>query len=177
MNLPVETRALRLRQLEPADAPVMLALSREDSARAGLPSQIYRDDAHARAALEHLIQHYSRSGNPRLGPYVLAMEHRDDGALIGHVGFSPLDDVVEIGFSVAEAYQGRGLAAEAVAAASRWAIEQFDLGSIVAITASTNVASKRTLARAGYAYEGDTRMNFQGSEETVSCYRLARVTG
>jgi len=97
-----------------------------------------------------------------------------DRALIGHVGFSPLDDEVEIGFSIAQNYQRRGLAAEAILAASRWALQTFELDRIIAVTSAGNMASKRTLERAGFAYEGDEAMNFQGTEQDVSVYALKR---
>lgn len=150
----------------------MRVLSNEKTSRVWLPSQVYEDDAHATAVLEHLISHYSTPGNPRRGPYVLAIEHRVDRRLIGHVGFSPLDDDVEIGFAIAQDYQKQGLATEAIVAASRWAFEAFELDRILGITSATNIASKRALARARFAHEGDRVMQFQGDEQPVSVHAL-----
>jgi len=52
---------------------------------------------------------------PSVG-HVLAVDHRSDGVLIGHVGLSPLGDDfegdVEVGFAVAEAHQRQGFAVE-----------------------------------------------------------------
>ena len=84
-----------LRHLVLEDAIALYTLSKEEANRTWLPSQVYRDHAHARSVLESLIAHYSTPGNPREGPYVLAIEFRTDGTLIGHVGFSPLDDKVK----------------------------------------------------------------------------------
>lgn len=169
-QLPLETKSLRLRKFVPGDAATALLLSNEETARTGLPSQIYRDYDHALSELEFLISQYSTPGNPKYGPYVLAIEHRDSSTLIGHVGFSPLDDDVEIGFSIAQNYQRRGLACEAIVAASHWVFESFALKRILAITSATNLASKRTLLRAQFAYEGDQTMRFQGVDEKVSVY-------
>src|SRR5262245_21083993 len=99
-QLPVETRSLRLRRLALQDAPTLLVLSNEETSRTWLPSQVYRDRAHAVSVLEFLIGQYSIPGDPRQGAYVLAIEHRTDGVLIGHVGFSPFDKEVEIGFAI-----------------------------------------------------------------------------
>lgn len=173
VRLPISTSALLIRPFVPEDAANMLALSREASLQTWLPSQIYRDQAHAAAVLAFLIEQYTTPGHPRHGPYVLAIEHQRDQRLIGHVGFSPLGPDVEIGFAIGQAYQGRGLAAEAISAASRWAMRTFALDQILGIAAVANQASRRTLARAQFAYSGDQLRHFQGTEQIVSVYRLA----
>lgn len=171
---PLETPSLLIRRFTAQDAATMLVLSQEEPSRTWLPSQVYRDDAHARSAIEYLIEQSSAPANPRHGPYVLAIEHRSDGVLIGHVGFSPLDDEVEIGFAIAQAYQGKGLATEALVTASRWALEAFELERILGITATANLGSKAVLVRAGFAHQRDEMMNFQGTEQRVSVYALCR---
>jgi RimJ/RimL family protein N-acetyltransferase len=93
--------------------------------------------------------------------------------LIGHIGFSPLDGEVEIGFSVAHEYQRQGFASEAIVAASRWALQAFALDRIRGITSVANVASRRALMRARFAYEGDRIMCFQGAEQAVCVYALS----
>jgi putative acetyltransferase len=174
-RLPIRTRSLLLRRFVPGDAEAVFLLSTEEKYRAWLPSQVYRDSAHAASVLEFLIACYGDPGNPARGPYVLAVEDRASGALIGHVGFSPLDDDVEIGFAIAEDHQGRGLAAEAVVAAAGWAMETFGLERIVGVTAAENEASKRTMARVGFMHEHDRVMNFQGTDQPVAVYALDRA--
>ena len=173
-RLPLETSSLRIRHLVLEDAEAMLVLSNEEASRTWLPSQVYRDQAHAVSALESLIRPYSSPANPTLGPYVLAIEHRTDGTLLGHVGFSPLDDEVEIGFSIAQSHQGQGLATEAIVAATRWAFQVFGLERILGVTSAANVASMRVLGRAGFVHEEDMVMNFQGTEQDVRVYVLTR---
>jgi RimJ/RimL family protein N-acetyltransferase len=124
--------------------------------------------------LASLIRHYSNPGNPTEGPYVLAIECRADGTLIGHVGFSPLGNDVEIGFSIAERSQRQGLATEAIGAASRWAFRTFGLMRIIGVTSSANIASMRTLRRAGFVHEEDKVMRFQGREDNVRVFVLSR---
>jgi|GEM_PF-797113 len=173
-RLPLETALLSIREFVPEDARDIFRLSTEEGYRTWLPSQVYRDESQARSVLEFLISKYSDPGNPRLGPYVLAIEHRMDRTLIGHVGFSPFDDDVEIGFAIGERYQGRGLATEAVVAASQWALETFALERILGIASAVNIASKRTLIRARFAHEKDCLMPFQGTEQAVTMYALDR---
>ncbi len=176
-RLPLETRSLVLRHFVLEDAVVFHALSDEGTSRTWLPSQVYRDHAHACSVLESLIRCYSNPGNPTEGPYVLAIECRTDGTLIGHIGFSPLGRDVEIGFSIAEGSQRRGLATEAIGAASRWAFKTFGLRRMLGVTSKANIASMRTLRRAGFIHEEDRVMNFQGSEEDVRVYVLPRSSG
>lgn len=176
-TIPIDTPSLRLRVFAPDDAAAAHRLSKEPAYRAWLSNQVYADEPEARSALEYLIGQCSDPGDPRHGPYVLAVEHQPDAVLIGHVGFSPLDSEVEIGFSIAEAYQRRGLATEAIVAASRWALEAFDLPRIVALAAASNMSSRSTLLRAGFLHAGDRSMEFQGAVQEVSLYALARAAG
>lgn len=174
--LPIETRSLRIRPFVAEDAPAALLLSNEEAARTWLPSQVYRDHAHALSVLEFLIGQYSAPGDPRQGPYVFAVEHRADSTLIGHVGFSPLGEEVEIGFAIAQDYRRRGFAAEAITAGSHWALRTFELDRILGITSAANIASKRSLVRAKFACEGNRTMLFQGMEQEVSVYALLRAS-
>ena len=173
MKLPIETRSLLLRHAVPDDAGELFVLSQEAQYRTWLPSQLYDDEAHAGRSLEYLIDQYSNPGNPRLGPYVLLIEHKADRIVIGHVGFSRFDDDVEIGFAIAERYQRRGLATEAIVAASRWAFATFGLERILGLADAENIASRRTLVRAGFAYLEDKVMTFQGSDKAVSVHALS----
>jgi RimJ/RimL family protein N-acetyltransferase len=176
-RLPLATPSLLIRRFAVADADNVLALSHEETWRTWLPSQAYRDRAHALSVLEFLIAQCSAPGNPRHGPYVLAIESRADRRLIGHVGFSPLDGEVEIGFSIAQSHQRQGLATEAIVAASRWVLRTFGLDRIVAVTSVANIGAKRTLGRAGFVHEGDRTMGFQGAVQDVSVYALSGSGG
>jgi len=173
-QLPLETRSLLLRHFVMEDAVALHTLSDEESSRTWLPSQVYRDHAHACSVLESLIRAYSAPGNPTKGPYVLGIEDRSDSTLIGHVGFSPFGNEVEVGFAIAERSQRQGLAAEAIGAASGWVFRTFGLKKILGITSAANIASMRTLRRAGFVHEEDRVMTFQGREEDVCVYVLSR---
>ena len=172
----IETESLVLRPFELEDAAAVYAQSNEPSARQWLPSQVQTDETKARALLKFLIEQCAAPANPRHGPYVLAVEHRRDCVLVGHVGFSPLEGEyegdVEIGFAIAEAYQRQGLAVEAVSAACRWAFRKYGLPRILAIAAQSNPGSQRVLARARFEHREDRVMLFQGTEQAVSVYCL-----
>lgn len=148
----------------------MMELNGEPSTRRWLPSHVYADADAAASRIGYLISCYSAPGDPRQGPYVLAVEHLASGALLGHVGFSPFDSDVEVSYAIAEDSRGRGYGAEALLCACRWAAGKFNLRGILAITESGNTPSRRTLDRAGFVHDGDLVMQFQGSPQAVSRY-------
>lgn len=168
--LPIETASLRIRHIVVEDAARMMELNAEESTRRWLPSHVYADDEAAVARMRAFVACYSTPGDPRLGPYVLAVEHLATGTLLGHVGFSAFDDDVEVSYAIAEDSRGRGYGAESLLRSCQWAAEQFRLLRILALTEAENAPSRRTLERAAFVHEADTVMPFQGSEQTVSRY-------
>ena len=168
--LPLRTSSLVLRHFVPEDAPVVMSLNGEETTRRWLPSHVYSDLAQAVVSLDYLIKCYSSPGDAKLGPYVLGVQHRETARLLGHVGFSPLAGDVEVSYAIAEGARGRGYATEALVEACIWAAGAFALRRLIAVTASANMPSRRTLDRAGFVHSCDEAMRFQGSEQNVSRY-------
>ena len=173
---PISTQSALIRPFTLADADAVLALSNEESLVKWLPSQVYVDHAHAVSVLEFLIGKSTSPADPRLEPYVLAVEDPRTHDLIGHVGFSPLGDEVEIGFAIKESHQGRGIATEVIGAASRWCFRSYAIDRILAITSSANGAAMRALERSGFEWRGNELMDFQGTLQPVATFALARST-
>lgn len=95
ISLPINTPSLRLRHITGEDAARMMELNGEPSTRRWLPSHVYANAQEAVERMNYLMACYASPGDPRLGPYVLAVDHIASGTLLGHVGFSPLDGDVE----------------------------------------------------------------------------------
>lgn len=78
---------------------------------------------------------------------------RADGQAIGGIGFKgqPDDGVVEIGYGLVPSARGHGFASEAVVAVLAIAAEHQVL-RVVADTTIDNIASQRTLVRAGFEF-------------------------
>lgn len=171
---PITTASLQLRHFVLEDAARILALNAEPSTARWLPSHVYADLDEARAALGYLIGCYTKPGHPAQGPYVLAVDELASGQLIGHVGFSPLDDEVEVSFAIAESMRGRGYGVEALVSACDGVGAAYELPAILAVTAAQNLASRRTLDRAGFVHQRDETMSFQGTPQSVSRYRRRR---
>jgi RimJ/RimL family protein N-acetyltransferase len=168
--LPIISASLRIRHIVVEEAARMMELNGEPTTKRWLPSHVYADVSEATSRMQYLISCYSSPGDPRLGPYVLAVEHLASGELLGHVGFSPFHSEVEISYAIAERSRRRGYGAEALLRACQWAAETFDLSSILAITETENEPSRCTLERAQFVHDRDIVMKFQGREESVSRY-------
>jgi RimJ/RimL family protein N-acetyltransferase len=78
---------------------------------------------------------------------------RKAGLVIGDIGFlAPPDEsgVLEMGYSIVPSHRCRGFASEAATALALWAGRQPQVNRLIARCESHNVASIRTLERAGF---------------------------
>lgn len=79
-----------------------------------------------------------------------------ESLIVGSIGFknSPREGAVEIGFGVANSYQGRGCALEGVRLMVSAGFSKPEVSAITAETAVWNVASQRVLEKAGFLKAG-----------------------
>ncbi len=175
--LPILTPSLRLRHIVVEDAARMMALNAEPTTSRWLLSHVYANLDDAIDRMRYLIARYASPGDPRLGSFVLAVEHIASKVLLGHVGFSPYYGEVEVSYGIAEDARGRGYGSEALLAGCQWAAETFNLPSLLALTEAENTPSRRTLERAAFVHAKDSLMRFQGSEQLVSRYVWRAVSG
>jgi RimJ/RimL family protein N-acetyltransferase len=135
----------------PDDADKLLQMSREQALQTWIPDQVYRDLEHARGVLEFLTRQYHSAARPEETPIVFGICLKSDGELIGHVGLSPNQGGVEIGYAIEERHQKKGYAKEAIEAMTQWALPHFHLPAILGIVAVANSASCRVLEKTGFA--------------------------
>ncbi len=88
--------------------------------------------------------------------YAVWMMELKDGTRIGELCFKglPADGSAEIGYGIADEYQGKGYATEAVSALVKWAFRQPNVIYITAATEESNLASQRVLEKAGFRPTG-----------------------
>ncbi len=79
---------------------------------------------------------------------------KEDGTLIGFCGFVPADQGAEIGWRLAKAYWGRGLATEAARVVLKHGFETLGFQHIIATVQSSNRASIRVVEKLGMHAEG-----------------------
>jgi RimJ/RimL family protein N-acetyltransferase len=84
------------------------------------------------------------------------------------------DGIVELGYSVHPAERGRGLAGRALVLLAPWAFAELGAARLEARTDPGNVASQRTLARAGFSREGLERgsRSIHGERRDMICWSL-----
>lgn len=105
--------------------------------------------------------------------YQIAIELKQDGCLIGDCAFHILPEdgqQAEIGFTLARAYQGQGLATEAVTCLIDYLFDAFQLHRLQALCDVDNRASSRLLASVGMRREAHFIENFWSKGEWRSEY-------
>jgi [ribosomal protein S5]-alanine N-acetyltransferase len=97
----------------------------------------------------------------------------DPAELVGWGGFKgpPEDGVVELGYEIAEARRGGGLATGATRAMLEQAFANPRVTAVIAHTLAERNASNRVLEKAGFSFDGEA----DEDGETVWRWRLARV--
>lgn len=101
----------------------------------------------------------------------------DGGAFLGMCGLIRIDwqaSEAEIGYVVAPAARGRGIAGRAIQLVSRWGLDELGLARIEAVIDVDNEASKRVAERVGYTREGVRRSTFfkDGRRADMAIYSL-----
>ena len=168
---------LTLRKMAGSDTPVIFSLSQEAGMKQWLPDQVYADEAEALQVVEYLASQYESPGDPRRGPYVMAVCIADSGEVVGHVGFSPCSDGVEIGYAIGDGHQNRGYATRAVSLGAAWALAAFGLPEVVAVVAEDNLASCKVLDASGFHLVGSHRRKLHGVERMTRTYRFPCAAG
>lgn len=146
--LPLLTARTRLRRLSQADLPRFQAY-RHDAETGRWQGWQPMEDAAARAFLQEAAT------SPFCTPgqwFQLGIAERDSDALIGDIGVQLHGGaglMAELGFTLAPAAQGRGLATEAVGAMVAWLLAHSPAQRVVAVADTRNLASLRLLQRLG----------------------------
>ena len=84
--------------------------------------------------------------------YAVWMIELKDGTHIGELCFKGIDDtgLTEIGYGIADNYQGCGYATEAVTAAVAWALNQNTINCVIAEVDKENISSIKVLKKSGF---------------------------
>ena len=146
----VETERLRLRELQPPDAPFILQLLNEPSWIRFIGNKTVHDLDGAVAYIERTRKSYEAHG---FGLWMV--ERRDDATPLGLCGLlkrETLEDV-DIGFAFRESCQRHGYGLESSRAVMELARSRFGLERVVAIVSKENVPSAALLEKLGFTFE------------------------
>ncbi|MET0291274.1 MAG: GNAT family N-acetyltransferase [Steroidobacteraceae bacterium] len=148
MSTILETARLRLRELQPEDAPFILELLND----AGWLKYIGDRGVHDLATAVSYIEGGPREMYLREGFGLWLVESREAPPCpMGLCGLlrRPWLDHVDIGFAFLERYRGEGLAREAAAATLDYARRVLGLQRVVAVTLPGNARSRHLLESLG----------------------------
>lgn len=112
--------------------------------------------------------------------FQLGIADGETGVLIGDIGVCVRADPephAEIGFTLAAAAQGNGLATEAVRALTQWLFASTTVRRVIAITDARNLPSIRLLERIGMRLEATEPAIFRGEPCHEHHYVLDRPGG
>ena len=105
----------------------------------------YATPEQARETVQRFIESYA---GPRFYGWAIEREGRMSGT-IGAYDYDQERNQIEVGFSIERASWGKGYAAEALRAVLEYLTAQEGIVRVTAWCASDNIASKRTLEKAG----------------------------
>lgn len=170
----LETDRLLLRGMRVSDAADMYAYSRRPSVTEYLTWDPHTSVEETRDYLTYVGQRY-RTGDF----HDWSMICKEDGHMIGTCGFTSfncLADSAEIGYVLNPAYQGQGLATEAVRRVLKFGFEELSLHRIEAHFIQGNDASLRLMERVGMTFEGYAResMKIKGRFRTIGTCAILR---
>ncbi|MDA3885614.1 MAG: GNAT family N-acetyltransferase [Candidatus Delongbacteria bacterium] len=157
MNKLIISERLIIRNFTLQDVPKVYFMSLEDGMKEFIPDQVYESEEEAKQVVDYLMSQYTSDPAPDKAPYVLGIELKESNELIGHVGLSPFDNIIEIGYAIEDKYQGKGFATEAVKAMSEWSLKELQLSSISGIVDKNNTGSIKVLEKAGYVFQEEIK--------------------
>ena len=168
------TERLTLRKLMAADAADMYAYASRAEVTRYLTWYPHPDRAYTRQYLEYLGRRYAMGMF-----YDWAVIYEPDCRMVGTCGFTSFNcpaDSAEIGYVLNPAYQGRGLATEAVRRVLAFGFEELSLHRIEAHFIRGNDASLRLMERVGMIFEGYAResMKIKGRYRTIGTCGILR---
>lgn len=150
MTVVATTRRLVLRRFVPADAAAFAEINADPLVTRYVGGPLSRAASDALLGRILAQQPYARWAVER------------DGALLGFCGLGrhPIAaDDVEVGWRLASAVWGQGLATEAATAVRDLAFGTYGLPRLVAVIHPDNVASIRVAEKVGLAYERDAALD------------------
>jgi RimJ/RimL family protein N-acetyltransferase len=148
----LETARLRLRPMNESDIPAHYAVFSDPEVARYWSREPWTDLAQAGESIQAIMAAHADGSEARFG-----IELRSTGELIGNVGlhhFFEQNRRCEIGYALASAWWGQGIATEALRAVIRHGFDALDLNRIEADIDPRNIGSARVLEKLGFRKEG-----------------------
>ncbi|WP_226671779.1 GNAT family N-acetyltransferase [Rossellomorea aquimaris] len=151
----METARFRLRQMQEADAPNVFDYFSKDEVTRYYDLDSFQEEKQAKEIIEKWNERFHVNEGIRWG---IALN--DSNEIIGSCGFHQWEKEhfkAEVGFEVHPAYWRQGVISEVLQPILRYGFEEMALNRIEAYYDPENTASKRSLEKAGFIFEGILR--------------------
>jgi len=164
----IETARLYLRQFTPNDLEALYRIYSDSEVMKYLNEGV-RNREETAADLFQIIADWEKHA---FGLW--AVVNKQNNQLIGDGGLRLLGKTpeVEVGYVLAKAYWGKGLASEVAAASLKYGFEVLKLEKIVAVADTENRSSRRVMEKMGMKY----LHNFDDRDRDRVYYSIARLS-
>jgi RimJ/RimL family protein N-acetyltransferase len=151
IRFPLETERLLIRPMERSDAADLHPVYSDATTFQFIAREPSADIGETRRRIAEREAHQDRHGFA-----IWAVCERAEGRVIGDCGLQLLEGgpEVEVGYRMARAVRGRGLATEAARACLVAGFDDLGLDRIVAVASPENVASRRVMKKLGMTLMG-----------------------
>ena len=146
-----ETERLIVRKFKAEDAQPLYENHMDEEVRKWFPNECYADPEEARDA----IRFYADCVDHGKLPFVLGVELKETGELIGDAGISEVNGrpgVREIAYCIGKKYRGKGYATELLRPVSDFVVSRFGISVIWGRVVYGNNASVKVLEKNGYQF-------------------------
>ena len=151
MDMLFETEHLIVRKFKAEDVKQLYENHMDEEVRKWFPNECYSDLEEAQDA----IRFYTDCVDHGKLPFVLGVELKQTGELIGDAGISEVEgkpSETEVGYCIGQKYRGKGYATELLRAISGFVVSRFDIGVIWGRVVYGNEASVKVLEKSGYQF-------------------------
>lgn len=151
-EIELTTERLILRPWREADREAFAAMNLDPIVMEHFPSVLSRHESDA--LVDRILDHFAQHG---LG--LSAAELRESREFIGYIGLAipqfeaAFTPCVEIGWRLARAHWGRGLATEGARTSVQFAFDRLELRELVSFTVPANVRSRRVMEKLGMTHD------------------------
>lgn len=174
-----ETEHLKIRKFKIEDARCLYKNHLEEEVKKWIPNESYVDIEEAKGA----IKFYIDCLNSKHLPYVLAVELKNTGELIGDTGVNEVEGnsgEVEIGYTICKKHSGKGYATELLNAMTEFIARTFGINILYGRVMYGNSASVRVLEKNGYKFvreEFGAEDDPYGTEDNTKILVLKKQVG
>ena len=137
--------------------------SLDDNNRRFVPDEVFETLEETKEVVDSLIECYNSSD----GPFIYPVIREEDHANLGYVQLVKIEEGWEIGYHIAQKYNGKGYATTAVRLFLDYLKEHTEIKEIYGICLADNLASKRVLEKCGFSIYFIGQGDYQGQKRQI----------